>query len=225
MRVFAVIPAYNEEARIAQTIRGVRRMVDGVVVVDDGSRDGTVATARAAGAIVLCHALNRGQGAGLRTGTEAALRLGADIVVHVDADGQHDPTCIPTLVAPIRVGRAEIVFGSRFLGIAPTRMPVTRLGLLMLARFFNAFVMGIPRRVTDPQSGMRALTARAARSIRFTQDRMAHCSEILRLVTRSEFGWCEVPVRIHYTQESLAKGQRSTDAFKIAWQLLLGVFR
>jgi len=225
MRVIAVIPAYNEAGRIAQTIDGVRPLVDDIVVVDDGSSDMTADEARATGAVVLRHVINRGQGAGLRTGTEAALRLGADVIVHVDADGQHDPSFIPALLRPIAEGQAEIVFGSRFLGASPTGMPFMRRILLRGGRIFNVFAMGIPRKVTDPQSGMRAMTAKTARSVRFTQDRMAHCSEILRLATRSGLAWCEVPVRIIYTHDSLAKGQTSTDAFKIAWHLFLGVFR
>lgn len=224
MKVVAVIPAYNEATRIEKTIAGVKPLVDVVVVVDDGSTDDTAARAKAAGAVVVRHALNRGQGAGLRTGTEAALRLGADIVVHVDADGQHDPSFIPALVVPIKEGKADIVFGSRFLGEAPQGMPLMRRGLLTAARLFNALVMGIPRKVTDPQSGMRALDRAAAQSLEFRQDRMAHCSEILRLATRSNLRWMEVPIRVHYTADSLAKGQKSLDAFKIAWQLFLGIF-
>src|SRR5512141_570914 len=108
MRVVAVIPAYNEEPRIGQTVRAVLPLVDTVVVVDDGSSDATADRAKEAGAVGVCHSLNRGQGAGLRTGTEAAFQLGAEIVVHVDADGQHDPSFIPSLVAPIADGRADI---------------------------------------------------------------------------------------------------------------------
>lgn len=225
MRVIAVIPAYNEAGRIAETVKNVQKQVDAVVVVDDGSTDGTSDAIVKGGCVfVLRHAINRGQGAGLRTGTEAALKLGADVIVHVDADGQHDPTFIPVLLAPIREGKAEIVFGSRFLGAAPTNMPPARRLLLIAARIFNTFAMGIPRRITDPQSGMRAMTAEAARELPFSQDRMAHCSEILCLATRSRFTCVEVPVRIHYTAETLAKGQKSTDAFKIAWHLFLGMF-
>lgn len=224
MKTIAVIPAFNEAGRISETLSAVRPYVDGVVVVDDGSEDGTADAVHGEGVATLCHAVNRGQGAALRTGTEAALRLGAAIVVHVDADGQHDPQFIPTLTDPIRRGAADIVFGSRFLGETPQGMPLSRRVLLRAARTFNAFVMGIPRSITDPQSGMRALTAEAACAIDFKQDRMAHCSEILRLVTRSRFRWVEVPVRIRYTTESLSKGQKATDALKIAWQLLLGVF-
>ena len=226
MKVIAVIPAWNEETRIKQTILAVRPYVDGMVIIDDGSADETAKAAQTgdASVVVLRHSLNRGQGAGLRTGTEAALRLGADIVVHVDADGQHDPSFIPTLVAPIKEGKADVVFGSRFLGETPEGMPASRRVLLHAARTFNAIAVGIPRKVTDPASGMRAFTAAAAREIDFRQDRFAHASEILRLVTHSKLRWKEVPVRVRYTAESLAKGQKSLDALKIAWELFLGAF-
>lgn len=221
----AIIPAFHEASRIQQTIRAVHPYVDGVIVVDDGSVDETFQMAKQISeVVVLRHALNRGQGAALRTGTEAAIRMGADAIIHIDADGQHDPSFIPSLVEPLKQNQADIVFGSRFLGITSTNMPLPRRILLKVAKTFNALLMGIPRRVTDPQSGMRAMTAEAAKRLDFRQDRMAHCSEILRLATRGTFRWVEVPVRIHYTAESLAKGQKSIDAFKIAWQLLLGVF-
>src|SRR5579862_7670872 len=103
MKVIAVVPAYREAARIGRTLGDVRARVDGIIVVDDGSNDGTAEAAEAAGGdiIVLRHGLNRGQGAALRTGTEAALQLGADIILHIDADGQHDPDGVPDLLAPL----------------------------------------------------------------------------------------------------------------------------
>ncbi len=224
MKLVAVIPGLNEAKRIEETVKATAPFVDAVIVVDDGSDDDMAARARSAGAIVLRHTINRGQGASLRTGTQAALQLGADIIVHVDADGQHDPAFIPAITDPIRQNTVDIVFGSRFLGEAPQGMPFSRKVLLTAARTFNAFAMGIPRKVTDPQSGMRAFNRQAAAALDFHQDRMAHCSEILRLATRSSLRWQEVPVRINYTAESLAKGQKSTDALKIAWQIFLGIF-
>ncbi|MBU1448233.1 glycosyltransferase family 2 protein [Patescibacteria group bacterium] len=223
MKVIAVIPGFREETRIGETVRGVLTYVAVAVVVDDGSPDQTAERAKEAGAVVLRHRLNRGQGAALKTGTEAALRLGADVVLHVDADGQHDPASIPALLAPISSQEADVVFGSRFLGEA-VGIPLSRRLLLAAARTFNALAVGVPRRVTDPQSGFRALTSSAARRIDFHQDRMAHCSEILRLVTRSDLRWREVPVRIRYSEDSLKKGQKPWDAAGIAWQLLLGIF-
>jgi len=223
-RIVAVIPAFHEETRIAATVAGVRPFVDRVIVVDDGSTDRTAHRAAEAGATVARHITNRGQGAALRTGTEAACRIGASIVVHIDADGQHDPLSIPTLLAPLRAQESDVVFGSRFLGEDAVGMPTSRKALLSAARTFNALVVGVPRRVSDPQSGFRAMSRAAAESVSFTQDRMAHCSEILRLVTRSDLRWREVPVRVIYSVESLQKGQKPWHAFRIVWQLFLGAF-
>lgn len=225
MKIAAVMPAYFEEPRIAEAVRGVLPYVETVFVVDDGSEDGTADQARAAGATVLRHALNRGQGAALKTGTEAALALGADVIVHIDADGQHDPEAIARLIEPILAGHADIVFGSRFLGVEADGMPAARKALLMAARQFNALVLGVSRKMSDPQSGFRAMSAEAAKLVDFRQDRMAHCSEILRLVTRSGLRWQEVPTRIRYTEDTLAKGQKPADAFKIVWQLIIGAFQ
>jgi len=222
MRTFAVVPAYNEEKTVAGVVRGLLPAVEEVIVIDDGSADGTAAAAASAGALVARHVLNRGQGAALKTGTVLALEHGADIVVHIDADGQHDPEAIRKLVAPIEAGEADIVYGSRFLGIEAEGMPASRRALLLLARQFNALFLGVPRTFTDPQSGLRALNAAAARAIDFRQDRMAHCSEILRLVAHSPLRSREVPVRVRYSKETLAKGNKATDALGIVWQLLLG---
>ncbi|MEK7116530.1 MAG: glycosyltransferase family 2 protein, partial [Patescibacteria group bacterium] len=149
---------------------------------------------------------------------------GADVIVHVDADGQHDPSFIHALIRPILQNEADIVFGSRFLGETPIGIPWSRRALLHAARTFNAIAMGIPRSITDPQSGMRAMSRTAAIAIRFTQDRMAHCSEILRLATRSGLRWVEVPVCVRYSSESLSKGQKNIDALTIAWHLFMGIF-
>lgn len=225
MRVIAVVPAYNEAKRIGAVVRGLLARVDSVVVIDDCSLDDTASVARSAGAEVLVHAVNRGQGAALKTGTVWASDAGADIIVHLDADGQHDPDTVPELLAPVHAGNTDVVFGSRFLGITPEGMPVSRRALLVAARAFNRFVLGIPAQMTDPQSGMRAMTAEAARQIDFSQDRMAHCSEILRLTALSGLRWVEVPVRVRYSTDTIAKGQKTTDALRIVWQLFLGAFQ
>lgn len=226
MKTVAVIPAFQEFSRITKTILAFFPFVDQIIVVDDGSVDETGRVAREAGATVLRHKINRGQGAALRTGTMAAVASGADVVVHVDADGQHDPSGLEGLLLPIKSGAADVVFGSRFLGVTSDGMPRLRRALLKIwRRLVNGYVLGIPLSVTDPQSGMRAMTAAAARTIEFKQDRMAHCSEILRLVTRSDLRWKEVPTVIRYTSDSLQKGQKTGDAVDILWQLFIGSFR
>lgn len=224
MRSIAVIPAFQAANSLPAVLRAVSPYVDGMVVVDDGSTDQTFEAAKHPNAFVLRHALNRGQGAALRTGTAAALELGADVVVHVDADGQHDPEYISSVMAPILNGDVDIVIGSRFLGVPIEGAPLQRRILHRLIRHFNRWVLGIPANMTDPQCGFRALSAPAARGLVFHQDRMAHASEILRHVTRSSWRWREVPVRVIYSEETLRQGQKTTDAFRIVWQLVLGTF-
>ena len=221
MKVIGVIPAWNEATRIGKVIKDVRPFVDGLVIVDDGSKDQTYEVAKASGVVALRHRLNRGQGATLKTGTQAALKLGADVIVHIDADGQHDPAMIKTLAEPIMRGEADVVFGSRFLGIDPTGMPWIRRQYFHLGRMFNTYIVGISKKVTDPQSGARAMNRKAADRIDFQQDRSAHCSEILRLVTQSDLTWKEVPVHVRYTEDTLQKGQKFTEAFRILWHLFI----
>lgn len=224
MKTVVVVPAFNEGGRVGDVVRNLAPYADAVFVVDDGSRDQTADEAEAAGAVVLRHSINRGQGAALKTGVDAALLDGAELIVHYDADGQHVPSHIPELIAPLREGRADVMYGSRYMGIKSEGMPLVRQMLHRGIRLFNIVMLGIPRNVTDPQSGLRAMTAAAARKISFSQDRMAHCSEILRLVTRPESGlrWSEIPVLVRYSADTLRKGNQTRDAFKIVWQLFVG---
>lgn len=124
MELTVVIPAYNEEKTIASVIAGVRRYVDNVIVIDDGSADSTLEIAQKSGVKVYRHFINRGLGGALGTGIRAALSAGADIIVTLDADGQHDPAEIPFLLKPIMESEADIVIGSRFLKTQP--MPLFR---------------------------------------------------------------------------------------------------
>lgn len=225
MKCVAVIPAYNEGSRLREVLLEIASFVDEIVVVDDGSQDGTFErVADMVGVIPLRHAVNRGQGAALRTGTEAALALGADVIIHIDADGQHNPEDIPKLMRALVEKDVDVVLGSRFLGVDAVGMPFARKALLSGAKQFNALALGVPRKLTDPQSGFRVFNKVAAERVDFQQDRMAHCSEILQLVTRSDLRWVEVPIEIRYTQETLSKGQKPIDALKIVWQLIIGAF-
>ncbi len=221
MKVIAVIPAFNEAAVISHVVAGVKPHVNEVVVVDDGSRDDTGALARVAGAVVARHIINRGQGAAEETGTQLALRRGADIIVHFDADGQHDATDIQAMIAPIVSGHADITLGSRFLGqthnMSWSRAVVLRAGLIFI-RFFTSL------RLTDAQNGFRAFSRRAAEQIHITQDGMAHASEILDQIADRKLRWQEVPVTIHYTAYSKSHGQSNFNALRIAWRLFNDTF-
>lgn len=219
MKLIAVIPAYNEETMVAEVVAAVRPMVDQVVVVDDGSRDNTAGRAREAGATVAVHLINRGQGAALQTGMDLALVLGADIIVHVDSDGQHPSHQIPHLVAPIKAGEADVVLGSRFLDDT-SNVPAVRRIVLKAGGIFTRLVSGL--RITDPHSGFRALSRTAAQKIKLRQDRMAHASEFLQLLSRHELRYREIPVTIRYTEYSMARGQSSWAAIRIVIDLIKG---
>jgi glycosyltransferase involved in cell wall biosynthesis len=218
MLTVVLIPAYNEEARIAGAVRDARPFADAVVVVDDGSDDRTGDVARAAGAIVLRHAINRGQGAALQTATEYALdALGAEAVVHFDADGQMAGWEIPAMVAPVAAGEADVVLGSRFLGTA-ANMPFARRVANRLGCLFTLGFSGIA--LTDTHNGFRALSRDAARRVAVTIDRMAHASQILDLIVVHRLRYVERPVTITYTRETLAKSPSSLRAFGILKDVL-----
>jgi glycosyltransferase involved in cell wall biosynthesis len=166
--VWVVIAAYNEGAIIGDVMRPLISSGYHVVVVDDGSRDDTAANAGEAGASVLRHAVNRGQGAALQSGLRFALRQGAGIVVTFDADGQHSADDVPRLIEPIANGSADIVLGSRFLEHAST-VPAARRALLKLAVMFTGITSGIW--LTDAHNGLRAFSRRAAERVDLHLDR------------------------------------------------------
>ena len=219
MRCFIVIAACNEAGCVGDVVRQVRARFSDVVVVDDGSVDSTSAEAKDAGAVVLSHVVNRGQGAALQTGIEYALGHGADVVVTFDADGQHRVEDIDALIAPIRDQGFDVVLGSRFLREGQRVPPMRRL-TLRLGVMFTRWVSGIL--VTDTHNGLRAFSRAAAARITIRQDRMAHASEILDTIARCGLRYCEVPTDVRYTEHSLRKGQRSSAAFRIALDFLLG---
>ncbi|MCX6792979.1 MAG: glycosyltransferase family 2 protein [Candidatus Falkowbacteria bacterium] len=215
MKVTCVIPTYNHAATLAKVVNDLQNVVDQIVVVDDGSNDDTKDVLSDLPVDVLSHLVNRGQGAALRTGTIHALRSGADIIVHFDADGQFRVEDIEKVIEPIRSQIADIVFGSRFLD-STTKMPGFKKKVIMpLARLVNRVFLNI--KLSDPQSGFRAFSRRAAEKIDWSQDRMAHCSEILVVAHRSDLPLTEVPITVLYHDF----GQRFSGGFKILRDLFL----
>jgi len=215
---WVVVPGYNEERAIGKVVRELREEGWLVVVVDDGSRDATGAVARSAGAVVLRHVINRGQGAALQTGLEYALARGARFIVTFDSDGQHSVEDLPALLLPLVEGRAEIALGSRFLGTTEN-LSRGRALVLRLAVLFTRAMSGLA--ITDSHNGLRAFSSTAATHVHITLDRMAHASELLDQVAASGLSYVEVPVHIRYTAYSRAKGQRTSSAFKILVDYLL----
>lgn len=217
MKIFAVIPAYNEESTIAQVLENTKPFVDRMIVVDDGSSDRTAEIARTHGAIVVGHITNRGLGAALGTGFAVALRQEADLVVTLDADGQHEPAEIQKFIKAIEDG-ADVVIGSRmltgFVGMPWRRRIAQMLGNLATLCLFGAWV-------TDSQSGFRALTRYALGKIHIRTNRMEVSSEIIAEAKRHALHLVEVPICATYTTYSLSKGQGFLVGVKTLLKLVL----
>lgn len=211
-RLGIVIPARNESARIGdvlariEAVPGIGSHV--VVVVDDGSADGTGALARAAGARVVRHVINLGKGGALRTGCEVALREGCDLLAVMDADGQHDPADLPRLVAPLLAGEADLVCAyRRFSADMPTAM---RLGNHGLSRFFQVL---FGTRITDTQCGLRALTAAAYEEVRWLATDYSVETEMLVRAARAHLRLEEIEIATVYHDRY--KGTTPADGLKI----------
>src|SRR3981081_1188109 len=160
---WVVVAAYNGGVVGGTGVSGLRRPGCAVVVVDDGSSDRPGVVALLAGAVVVRHPINLGQGAALQTGIDYALEQRADALVTFDADGQHSPVAVAALLAGIAQPGIDFALGSRFLTGATANLPVSRRILLSTAVWFTRASTGLP--VTDTHNGLRAMTARGARAI------------------------------------------------------------
>ncbi len=218
-KVFVVIAAYNEASVIAQTIANLREYVKHIIVVDDYSADATAENAYHAGAYVLQHVINLGQGSALQTGIEYALTQGAQYIVTFDADGQHDATEILPMLLALKESQADIALGNRFMG-KTQGMPLQRRIVLKLAVLFTQITTGI--KLTDAHNGFRVMTRQFCESFQFRQNRMAHASEILNYIGREKAKYIEFPVTITYTEYSLLKGQKSSNGLRVLMELLMG---
>ena len=190
-----LIPAYNEELTIGSIVLQARSFADIVLVVNDGSEDKTSEIARAAGAEVIDSQDNNGKASALDIGFNELMKRNFDVVVMVDGDGQHDIEDIPLLISPILEGEADLVIGSRFMK-KDNSIPLYRqIGQRILNRVTN---FGLSEKITDTQSGFRALNRNALSNMNFKlesyaieQDMIIHCHDVgLRIA--------EVPISVRY---------------------------
>jgi len=219
--IVAGIPAFNEERTIAKVVLETLTHVDKVVVVDDGSKDMTGEIAEKLGAIVIRHERNMGKGEAFRTIFKAARELGADILVTLDADGQHDPKQIPSVIKPVEDCAADIAVGSRYVGgLKAGDMPAyRRIGLEAIDSFTRrALHIG----VRDTQSGFRAYSKTAIWKLLPTERNIAVDSELLLRAAREGLSFAEVPVTVTY------KGLEKTSKYNPIYhslQIISGVLK
>jgi glycosyltransferase involved in cell wall biosynthesis len=209
--VWAVIPAYNEEKHISQIAKKTHSFVDAVVVVDDGSHDKTASLARKSRAIVLQHIINMGKGAALRTGCDFAAAEGAEIIVCLDADGQHKPSDIPRFVKELL--HNDIVLGYR--GLDRSMPLLFRWGNRLLNLETKIFY-GVS--LKDTQSGFRAFKKKIYRKIRWMANDYSMESEMIAHIGKHKLKYREIPIDTVY--KDAYKGTTAIDGLRIVINML-----
>jgi hypothetical protein len=224
MKILVIIPAYNEALHIGKVVYGIREVCPqyDILVVNDGSKDDTARAAQAAGAEVVSHPFNLGYGVAIQTGYKYALRHGYEYLVQMDGDGQHDPGCIPQLLAPVVSGETDFVLGSRFLGDASYEPSLARrVGML----FFRRLISGlIGQRITDTTSGFQAFNRQV---IRYFTTEVFPCdypdADMLLTLHHAGFLIREVPARMHASSSGKSMHSGWKPLYYI-FKMLLSIF-
>jgi glycosyltransferase involved in cell wall biosynthesis len=217
VRVAVLIPALNAERTIAKVVAESRRHAEPVVVIDDGSGDATGEVARAVGATVLRHDVNRGKGGALKTGFAWALEHRFEAVITLDADGQHLPAEIPKFIEAKEETDADLIIGGRshlFGGMLPRRRMANRFSAWCIARFSGA-------RVTDSQSGFRLYSANVLRAIELRTDGFDLESEVIVRAGRRGFRIVTIPIDLGFVDGiSTSHYKPLKDSLRIAWTVI-----
>lgn len=218
-RTWVVVPLFNEASVVGEVICGLRRGgFEHVVCVDDASTDGSGPVAAAAGATVVTHPVNLGQGAALQTGLTFALAdPSMTSVVTFDADGQHQVGDARDMVRLLESEELDVVLGSRFLD---GRTQPGRLKRLTLKAAVLQTNLTTGMQLTDAHNGLRVLNHTAVAALHIRQNRMAHASEIITQLAGSQLAWREHPVHIVYTEYTKSKGQSLWNSVNILTEML-----
>ena len=210
--VWIVVPAFNEAAVIGEVVADLRSVFDHVVCVDDGSADGTGAIALRAGAHLLRHPINLGQGAAIQTGVEYARKQpGAKVFATFDADGQHRIKDLAAMIDRLAAGDVDVVIGTRF-GRAPaspaslaSRPPLLKRIVLRTATLLSR--RGRRLGLTDTNNGLRVFNKKVADGLDITMSGMSHANEFVMLIAENNWRVVEEPIEVLYTEYSKSKGQ------------------
>lgn len=218
VRTWVVIPMYNEATSVGNVIGELRRHFAHIVCIDDGSSDGSADAARAAGAVVVQHPINLGQGASLQTGFDYAVSdPQMSEVLTFDADGQHQVADAIGMVEKLRAEKLNVVVGSRFLDDR-TQLSTAKRLVLRVAAFYTRVTTGMA--LTDAHNGLRVLNRELLSKVNLQQNRMAHASELIDQIGGHKASWAEYPTHIIYTDYSKGKGQSLLNSVNILVELL-----
>ncbi len=218
-RCVVVVPLFNEETVITGVVTDLQKHFSRIVCVDDGSSDGSAEAARRAGATVIAHPMNLGQGAALQTGITWARQKGdLDYLITFDGDGQHKVEDVVDMLSYARRRDLAIVFGSRFLD-KRTKPDLAKRIVLKVAVLITRVVTAL--QLTDAHNGLRVIRADALEHVNLIQDRMSHATEIVHQLAKSGLVWKEYPVEVLYTEYSKRKGQSLLNSINILFDLIV----
>lgn len=209
MNICLLIPAYNEAKTIGQVVSEACKVMNPVVVIDDGSQDDTAQIAQDSGAFVIKHQVNSGKGAALRTGFQYALDHGYDAVITMDSDGQHAVDDIPRFLKAFKERRSGIILGSRMHDIST--MPAVRKFTNKFTSFTSSLVAR--QRLNDSQSGFRLISADVLRVVKLEATGYDMESEILIKASKAGFRISSVPIETIYGEE-ISKISPMADTYK-----------
>ena len=195
MKVIVGIPAYNEEKNIAKIIVGLKKVADQIIVCDDGSTDSTSIIAESLGAIIIKHPKNLGYGSAIRSIFLKAREINSEILVTIDADGQHKIEDIKNVAKPVVDGQADISIGSRFLDKHDNAPKYRKLGINIITKVTNS---SLSEKITDSQSGFRAYNSKVLQALTPSDSGMGISTEILIKSSNLGFKIAEVPTEIQY---------------------------
>jgi polyprenyl-phospho-N-acetylgalactosaminyl synthase len=218
--VWIVVPAFNEASVIGDVIADLRSVFDHTVVVDDGSKDGTGDIALRAGAHVVPHPVNLGQGAAIQTGVEYARRQpGAQVFATFDADGQHRLKDVIAMIDRLSSEEVDLVVGTRFAEPSVSRPPLAKRILLRAAAWLSPSSRQLG--LTDAHNGLRVFNKEVADGLNLTMSGMSHASEFITLAVENRWRVVEEPVEILYSDYSKSKGQPLLNGVNIMFDGLL----
>lgn len=218
MNVLILVTAYNEEKRIQKTIQSIKdEGWNNILVIDDGSKDNTYTIAKNMGVMVIKHLINRGQGAGIKTGIYISKEIKPDIIVFFDGDGQHFASDIKNIIQPILENKADVVIGSRFL--KQNNIPFIRKIYNFIANIIT-FIF-TRKYVSDTQTGFRAIRFNVVDKINIRSNGYAWCSEFITEIINKKLKYVEVPINVRYFDDWQVKGQNFFKGIKTVYQLFL----
>jgi len=211
MKIFVIIPAFNESKNIGKVIRETKKYSKNIVVVDDGSKDKTYEAANKENVIVLRHIINLGKGAAMRTGSDYADKKGAEAIVFIDSDGQHSPKDIPRLVKELR--NSDIVFTYR--NLRSVRMPFTKKVGNFVLNFLLRMLFGI--KIRDALSGLKIMTLRTYKKLNIISSDYSIESEIAAKTGKYNLRFKQMPIETLYMDNY--KGTTVFDGISIAMRM------